>query len=101
MGLAVGEMKGWSVVKTDDQNGFILAEATRPLFRIVDDVRVYITLDENAQTRVDLLSQARKGKRDFGTNTRRIARFIQQLDQKLGAAPRYILEPPVAAGLPG
>jgi uncharacterized protein (DUF1499 family) len=37
-------------------------------------------------TRVDLRSASRVGRADFGTNARRIARFLQKLDDRLSSA---------------
>lgn len=83
----------WSVVRADDQTGEIRAEA-RPLFlRTPSDVTIRIRLDEDAQTRVDLQSRTRDDKRDFGTNARRVARFLTRLDRRLEVRPSQILSP--------
>lgn len=78
-----GDLRGWTIVSTDDYEGTITAEATTLVMRFVDDVTIRIRLDENAQTRVDMRSASRKGVGDFGTNTRRIARFMRLLDRRL------------------
>lgn len=85
--------RGWVVTQADDAIGFIHAEVTTLIFRFVDDVEIRIFLDENAQTRVDLLSTSRKGKADFGTNARRIGGFIKSLDRHLAAESDRILDP--------
>ena len=84
--------RGWQLLEADDQAGLIGATATTPVFRFVDDVSLQITLDENAQTRVDMTSRSRKGKADLGTNLRRIDRFMRQLDRNLDAQPEQILD---------
>jgi uncharacterized protein (DUF1499 family) len=84
--LASGGLSRWKLVSSDDTEGVIHAEAKTLLWRFTDDVRIDITLDENAQTRVDVLSSSRKGSSDLGTNARRIHRFLRALDRKLLAA---------------
>lgn len=88
-----GSRRGWAVTHSDDAIGCIQAEVTTLFFRFVDDVEIRIFLDENAQTRIDLLSTSRKGRADFGTNARRIGRFLKALDRKLSAGPDRILDP--------
>lgn len=84
VGLA-NEMPRWTVLTTDEDRGLIQAEARTLIFKWVDDVTIRIRLDDNALTRVDLRSASRRGVGDLGTNVRRIARFLQRLDQRLGA----------------
>ena len=84
-------MRGWSVLYIDDQTGVIVAEALRLLWKHKDDVRISIGLDENGQTRVDLRSTSRQGKRDWGRNRRRISSFLRFLDRELSAHPDQIL----------
>ena len=85
------QMRGWSVLYIDDQTGVIVAEALRLLWKHKDDVRISIGLDENGQTRVDLRSTSRQGKRDWGRNRRRISSFLRLLDRELSARPDQIL----------
>lgn len=81
--LADGGLRGWSLITADDYDGVIHAESRTLLLRFVDDISIRIHLDENAQTRVDARSASRKGKADFGTNARRVARFMRALDRRL------------------
>lgn len=89
--LADGGLRRWTVIEADDIDGIIRAEARTLVFRFVDDVTIRISLDADAQTRVDLRSESRKGKADLGTNARRIGRFCRKLDRALGAGGREIL----------
>jgi hypothetical protein len=93
LSLSDGGLRGCTLVSADDQTGTIHAESTTILFRFVDDVRIRIKLDDNAQTRVDVRSASRKGRGDLGVNTRRIGRFFRRLDKLLGAKPDQILDP--------
>lgn len=77
-------MPRWRLIQTDEDRGIIQAEARTRVFKFTDDVTIRLRLDDNALTRVDLLSASRRGFGDLGTNTRRIARFLERLDQRLG-----------------
>ena len=81
----VRKLRGWTLIDADDHDGIIKAEARTLLMRYIDDVVIRVTLDHNAQTRVDMESRSRKGFADFGTNTRRIARFFRRLDKAVAA----------------
>ena len=91
--LAHGGLRGWDVIRADDEEGVIEAEATTRVLRFVDDVEIRIRLDPNAQTRVDMTSASRKGKADLGTNRRRIRSFLRELDREIEARPDEILDP--------
>jgi uncharacterized protein (DUF1499 family) len=78
-----GQHAGWKVVSADDVEGFLRAEVHSPL-GWVDDVTVQVSLDPDAQTRVDLASTSRGRSGDLGRNARRIGRFQRSLDRELG-----------------
>ena len=73
--------RGWTVTASDPRAGEIVAEALTPVWRLVDDVWIRISLDEDGQTCVDVTSSSRTARGDLGTNARRIARFLQTLDR--------------------
>lgn len=81
--LVAGSMEGWSVVKADDREGRITAEARTRRLGFVDDVLITIWLDRNAQTHADMRSASRHGIIDFGANARRIVEFFDALDAQL------------------
>jgi hypothetical protein len=83
-----GGLRRWHVVQSDDTEGIIDAEARTFWLRFVDDVRINVYLDDDAQTRVDVVSKSRKGRADFGTNARRVARFLRALDRRVLSPPR-------------
>jgi len=76
-------LKGCSVQRANDRDGIIIGEARRRFTRGVDDFTVSVTLDDQAQTRVDVRSIARTEGRDWGANARRIVRFFEQLDARV------------------
>jgi hypothetical protein len=94
LSLVDGGLRGWRVISADDREGVIVAEAKTLVFRFVDDIRLRIVLDPDAQTRVDVRSASRVGRLDFGTNARRIARFCRRLDRQLS---RLTPRPPLFA----
>jgi uncharacterized protein (DUF1499 family) len=81
--LANGGLRRWQLIESDDYEGIIRATSTTFALRHVDDVVIWIGLDEDAQTRVDVRSASRKGVADLGTNARRIGRFLRALDKQL------------------
>ena len=83
MALAGGGLRRWRVVESDDYEGIIKAESRTFLWRFTDDIVITVKLDHDAQTRVDMQSQSRKGSGDLGTNARRIGKFFRALDQRL------------------
>jgi hypothetical protein len=84
--LANGGLRRWRIIESDDYDGVIRAEARTLIFRFVDDVVITITLDSDAQTRVDMQSRARRGGVDLGSNARRINRFLHALDKRLNVS---------------
>jgi hypothetical protein len=91
--LARGGVTGWNLLHSDDLAGVIEAEAPTPPFSGPRaDVRVRISLDRDGQTRVDAESISRKSGPDFGSNRRRIARFMSLLDNRVNAREGQILD---------
>ena len=83
----------WTVTEAAPRRGEIHAEARTALWKFTDDVTIRVSLDGDGMTRVDVVSQSRVGRADFGTNARRIARFLHALDRHIrrragGAEPR-------------
>lgn len=96
--LVAARAPGWALEEADDEAGHLRAEATVPVLRLVAGVEIRIGLDADAQTWVAMSSRVRGGRRDLGTNARRIRRFMRDLDRSLGAGPGVILPPEGAAG---
>lgn len=93
VGLAKEGLRGWSMSTADDLSGLIIASTVSRLFGIRNDVRVKIGLDENGQTRVDMISRSRGERASLGRNRRIIARFLTNLDRRLDARPEQIIDP--------
>ncbi|MCI0436271.1 MAG: DUF1499 domain-containing protein [Gemmatimonadetes bacterium] len=86
--LVTGGLKGCTVQRANDRDGIIIAEARRGFPRGIDDFTVSVTLDDQAQTRVDARSIARTEGRDWGANARRLIRFFEQLDARVAESYR-------------
>ena len=86
LGLADGQQRGWRLLSANDQTGVICATATRRFPEAVDDVVVRISLDDDAQTRVDARAGAREGGPAVRRNTRRLVKFFNALDTAVALA---------------
>lgn len=84
--LAGGGLRRWTVLEADDQVGFIKAETRALIGGSEHDIHISITLDQDAQTRVDATAQARKPDWDLGAARRRLRRFFGALDRALAGA---------------
>lgn len=78
--LVSGGLKRWELLEYDDREGIIRGLVHGRMRRFTSAVTIRISLDPDAQTRVDALSASRVGRADFGTNARRLARYFQALD---------------------
>jgi uncharacterized protein (DUF1499 family) len=86
------ELRGWSVASADDLRGLIIASTTTRFFDMRDDVRVWVRLDANAQTRVDVTSTSRTNRPTLGRNRRTVGHFLDRLDGSLNVRPEQILD---------
>lgn len=89
--LAAGGLKGWQMVRWDDQEGTLEAHVRGVLLALPALVTIQVSLDENAQTRVDLEAKGEGSRGDLGANARRTGRFFAALDRELGANGSNIL----------
>ncbi len=93
LALVTGELRRWSLMAADDETGLIEAVAMSWPRGREDKVEIRVSLDANAQTRVDVSARPRDGKADLGRNARRIGSFVAKLDERLEASPTQILDP--------
>lgn len=77
----------WELVHADEELGIVTARC-RTFLGFVDDVTIWVTLDENALTRVEARSRSRRGKGDLGKNRRRLRALFDRLDDALGPSAR-------------
>lgn len=93
LGLGGGGLKGWVIESADDQHGLIRATVRGGALRPEIAVRIDVGLDENGQTRVDLIAATRTEGAALGRSRRVIGSFTQNLDRKLGAEDHDVLDP--------
>ena len=89
LALEVARRLGWKVTGEDPERAVFQAEAATRLLRFVDDVAVRVRPagtvgGESAGgagggARVDVRSRSRVGRRDLGTNERRIRQYLAAL----------------------
>jgi hypothetical protein len=84
--LVGGGLKRWELLEADDQEGVIRGTAHGITERFTSGITVRITLDPDAQTRVDAMSASRTGRAGLGVNGRRLSRFFTRLDRAVSEA---------------
>jgi hypothetical protein len=93
VGLAGGGQRGWSLEEADDQRGVIKAQVRAGAISAEIGVQITVSLDENAQTRVDVEASSRSGRADLGRSRRIVGRLLERMDGRLDAAPAQIVDP--------
>jgi hypothetical protein len=91
-GVAGGGMRGWAVLRSDDEAGVIEAVATSGLRKVADQVDISVGLDENGQTRVDMTVTTDQPLFAAGRGRRLVRRFFGRLDARMKATPAQILD---------
>jgi len=79
----VAEAAGWTVHAVAPAQGRLEATATTRWFGFADDIVVRVRGDAGG-SRVDVRSKSRVGRSDLGTNAKRIARFLRDLQAEIG-----------------
>jgi len=79
---AAKAMPGWTIVAADPATGRIEANETSRWFRFVDDIVIRVAPDGSG-SRIDIRSESRQGRSDFGVNARRIRAYLQTLKTHL------------------
>ncbi len=81
--LVGGGIPRWEIVESDDQEGIIRGVAHGRMERFTSTITVRITLDRDAQTRVDAIAASRAGRADLGSNARWLHRYFRTLDRRI------------------
>jgi hypothetical protein len=84
LALASGAQRGWTLVSADDSDGIIIADVKRRFPEAVDRVVLRISLDADAQTRVDAEGGA------WGDTRLSERRTAKQLDRLFRALDRTV-----------
>ncbi len=80
---AARAMPGWTIIASDPESGRIEANDTSRWFRFVDDVVIRVRAD-GAGSRIDVRSESRQGRSDFGVNARRVRAYLAELKSRVG-----------------
>ncbi len=88
--LEVERHRRWKLLHRDEGLGLITVECTTLGFRFVDDLTIWVALDANGLTLVDMRSKSRRGRGDLGVNRRRVERLLARLDAALGPSARLV-----------
>lgn len=83
------EQPGWTVRKSDPEQGLLEVEARGRVLRVVDPVTIRVKMGSGRRVSVDLTSRSRVGPLAFGAHARRIAQFLEALDAEL-SVPRTL-----------
>lgn len=94
----VGRWRWWTLAHRDEDLGLISVRCVVPLLRWADDLTIWVALDSNGLTRVDVFSRARRRDFDLGMNRRRIQRMLKFLDRAFGPRGRVLQPSPGGGG---
>lgn len=78
-------MPGWTIVDSDPATGIIEARQSTRFFGFTDDVVIRVAADGEG-SRIDMRSESRQGRSDFGVNAKRVRTYMAALQQKLQTA---------------
>jgi hypothetical protein len=90
--LARGGLERWEVTEEDDREGIIRGIVRGRFERTTSSITIRITLDPDAQTRIDAMAASRIGRADLGLNARRLDRFFTALDARLQEGRQTAIE---------
>lgn len=80
----IRRQRRWTLAHKDEDLGMLTVRCQSLMLRFIDDLTLWVQLDENGLTRVEARSTSRMGRGDLGTNRRRIERLLGRLDSALG-----------------
>jgi uncharacterized protein (DUF1499 family) len=72
------EMSGWRIILSDPASGHIEASQSSRFFGFTDDIVIRVLAD-GAGSRIDMRSEARQGRTDYGVNAARVRRYLDAL----------------------
>lgn len=82
--------RGWEIVYSDEERGMFTVVCRSRLRRSIDDLSVWVRLDEYGLTRVDARATSREGRLTPGANRRRITGLLDELDETFGPEARVL-----------
>jgi hypothetical protein len=85
--VEIGARGRWDMVHSDEEMGLITVACRGILPGRPDDLTIWVRLDGNGLTRVDLRCESHT-RRDFGAGERRVRDLLASLDRTLGSGSR-------------
>lgn len=76
-------MSGWRIVLSDPTAGRIEASQSSRFFGFTDDIVIRVAAD-GAGSRIDMRSEARQGRGDYGVNAARVRKYMDALRHAIG-----------------
>jgi len=81
----VASLSGWRVEEYRENQGRL--HVTRAFFLFLDDINLYITQSLDGVVQLEMTSQSRAGKGDWGRNERNVRKFLSKMDSLLTPEP--------------
>lgn len=78
----------WTLIHADEEAGLLTVACREPLQRAMHDLTVWVSLDDNGLTCLDIRSASRGGRGDLGASRRRVLHLTAMLDRALGPTAR-------------
>ena len=78
----------WTLIHSDEEQGLLTVACRSPLQRALHDLTIWVFLDENGLTCLDIRSASRGGRGDLGASRRQVHRLAEMLDRAFGPAAK-------------
>jgi uncharacterized protein (DUF1499 family) len=84
--LDTAKALGWTIVAATPADGMIEANQRSFWFHFTDDVAIRVTARADGQpgSRIDIRSESRQGRHDFGVNAKRVRTYVAALKAQPG-----------------
>lgn len=80
----------WKLVHADEERGLFTVVCRSFLGRRIDDLSIWVRLDDNGLTRLDVRAGARESGRATGANRRKVDDLLRAVDEALGPDARIV-----------
>jgi uncharacterized protein (DUF1499 family) len=84
----IQSQRGWDLVHADEERGMFTVVCRSRFPKRTDDLTIWIRLDENGLTRLDIRSSSREGRRQPGGLRRRVESLLGSVERSLGPGAR-------------
>lgn len=80
----IRSQRGWELVHADEERGMFTVVCRSRFPKGTDDLTIWICLDDNGLTRLDIRSSTREGRRQPGGLRRRVESLLGSVERSLG-----------------